>query len=154
MGRRIIGALLLGALVLGGTATQASAETHGVVARPAPEVDAGPCADRHRWHAVRHYHATGLGSVALRCGKWEPPKGWGYRKLVAKGRWNTWYDGMIGAVLETGEMEHQGAGLVYRSPWFTYCNPDYRFVVLVDTRTFGHDRARGVITAYKQFRTR
>ena len=37
--------------------------------------------------------------MPLRCGRWDGEAGWGYRKMAAKGRWNPWYDGMIGATL-------------------------------------------------------
>jgi hypothetical protein len=59
---------------------------------------------------------------------------------------------MIGAVLESGERERQGSAFVFRSPWFTYCDPEYRFIVVVDTRR-SHDAAMmGVITAYERVR--
>lgn len=60
---------------------------------------------------------------------------------------------MISVVQDNGEAEVQGTTVVHRSGWFTYCNPEYRFVVVVDTRSFDHPALRGVITAYKKVRT-
>jgi hypothetical protein len=155
MGRRITSAVVLGALLsLGavGTATPPSADASAVVARPAPDPEAGPCAGRDAWHPIRRYHATGLGRIRLRCGRYDGRGRWGYHKLVAKNRWNPWYQGMIGAVLESGEFEHQGSSVLYRSEWFIYCKRPYRFIVLVDTRTFGRKHSRGVVNAYEKFR--
>ena len=40
---------------------------------------------------------------------------------------------------------------LYQTKWFTDCVPPYRFRVVVQTRTFGMQYPKGVITAYQEF---
>ncbi len=125
--------------------------TGTAVAAPAPDVGAGPCGpDVGDWTIVQWYQSTGSGPVPMRCGNWDGLSGWGYRKAVALGRSGVWYEGMTGAVLSGFSVDVQGTTHVYRSQRFVYCDPEYRFVVVVQTRTFGHDHMRGIITAHKK----
>jgi hypothetical protein len=70
-----------------------------------------------------------LGAVPPRCGYYRPGRGadglgFGYRKLVAKGRWNSWSEGMIGATLENpaGIDVSVPGTKTYYSGRFTDCN--------------------------------
>jgi hypothetical protein len=91
-----------------------------------------------------------MGAMPLRCGYYLEPAGWGFSKLVARGRWDPWWDGMIGATMQKPfETMYQGTSIRYKSEWFYQCNPIYRFVVIAENRTFGPGRM-GVINAYQQ----
>ena len=112
----------------------------------------GLCADKSRSYRVKTYqHVQGEGSMPLRCGRWSSGSGWGWLKLDAKNRWNVWFDGMIGATLQNPrKVEVQGTSKVYKTEWFEWCDPVYRFIVVVETSTYG-DGKRGIITAYQKF---
>ena len=116
----------------------------------------GPCAGQGMSHVVKRYRpaAWGNGSVPLRCGLWFPAaqRGWGYRKLFAKGRWNVWWDGMIGATLAApASVTHVGTSTTFRTKWFTNCSPVYRFVVIVEMRPTPQGVVTGVNNAYQKF---
>jgi len=90
--------------------------------------------------------------VPLRCGRWDETKGWGYRKLVAKGRWNPWFDGMIGATLQAPtSVTQSGTATRFQTQWFTQCNPVYRFVVVVESKLTPQGVVTGVNNANQQF---
>lgn len=113
----------------------------------------GVCAGKGMSHLVKRYRPAVWfgGSVPLRCGRWNGTRGWGYRKLVGKGRWNPWYDGMIGATLALPtSVVLQGTATIFTSKWFTQCSPVYRFVVIVEARLTSQGVTSGVINAYKQ----
>ncbi|MGA8995684.1 MAG: hypothetical protein WB441_15385 [Nocardioidaceae bacterium] len=72
--------------------------------------------------------------------------------MKAKNRWNTWWDGMIGATLQNpSNVVVEGTGKTYKTDWFYYCDPVYKFVVVTETSSYG-DGKRGVITAYQKFK--
>lgn len=125
-----------------------------IVSAPAAEA-AGACGDRSM-NSIKRYYATKAGKVPLRCGfhNHAKNKGFGVRHLEARGRYNVWYQGMIGATLATpGSIERDGTTFVYRTKYFTDCDPVYRFKVIVQTKNIGGTRLmRGVITAYKEMR--
>lgn len=117
----------------------------------------GPCTGQVAGHVVKNYSARNYAGMAvLRCGRWfaNTRSGWGFRKLVALGRWNTWFDGMIGATLENPDHTvMQGNTEVFFTQWFTQCTPEYRFKVVVSYNGFnGSPNMQGIITAYKEFR--
>ena len=116
---------------------------------------AGACASKGMSDLVKRYRpvAWGNGSVPLRCGRWNGTSGWGYRKLVAKGRWNPWFDGMIGMTLGLPTtVGQQGTATIFKSRWFTECSPVYRFVVVVEARPTPQGVISGVNNAYQQFK--
>lgn len=92
-------------------------------------------------------------SVPLRCGYWDGVKGWGVVKLKAKGRWNAWYQGMIGATLEH-PVDHWAQNAttdIYVTGYQWACTPVYRFRVVVNTTTKDGKRyMMGVVNAYKE----
>jgi len=119
---------------------------------------AGACTGEGMSHVVKRYRpvAWGSGSVPLRCGLWNPARhrGWGYRKLVASGRWNLWWDGMIGATLQSpASVTHEGTSMTFKTKWFTNCSPVYRFVVVVESRPTPQGVVTGVNNAYQKFQT-
>ena len=70
--------------------------------------------------------------------------------MVEKGRWNPWYDGMIGATMQNpAEIVYDGTSVKYISQWFPQCNPPYKFVVVTESRDYGGVGRMGVITAYQ-----
>jgi hypothetical protein len=94
-----------------------------------------------------------LGKVALRCGRYSNGRGWGYRKLVGTGRWNIWFDSMIGATLQSPKrIERDGTTYVFLTRWFKECDPVYRFRVVVQTRSYGTKKHMGIITTYQKFK--
>jgi hypothetical protein len=122
---------------------------------PGPGSGSGVCSGQNQSHLVKRYYpvAWGNGHVPLRCGRWDGSSGWGYRKLLAKGRWNIWYDGMIGATMHAPtKVTHEGTSTAFRTQWFTNCSPVYRFVVIVESRRTPQGVARGIITAYQEVR--
>lgn len=125
------------------------------VAKVPPDGGGGPCApDVSNWTVVRWFESSRSGPVPLRCGQWDGGRGWGYRKAVAKARWNPWYRDMMGAVLGAPtSMRVEGTTHLYFSSWFTYCDPEYRFKIVVQTRTFGHRHMKGIITAFEEVKT-
>ena len=130
---------------------------HGPAAAdvPAPGGASGVCAGQGMSHVVKRYHgvAWGNGTVPLRCGRWTGTGGWGYRKLVAKGRWNAWFDGMIGATLQMPtSVAQQNSATIFRTGWFTQCNPVYRFVVVVEARMTPQGVISGINNAYQQYK--
>lgn len=145
--RRIIAVIcvvLFGTLVEAGPA---SAEL------PGPGGSAGACAGKGMSHVVKRYRPVGWGTggVPLRCGRWNGTRGWGYRKLVAKGRWNPWFDGMIGATLVTPRsVSHQGSATIFKTKWFTQCTPVYRFVVVVESRLTPQGVPSGINNVYQR----
>ena len=153
-GAAVVWALVMALAPWAGGATSASAEPVQPVSllRPDGQV-AGPCGPGDDdWKVVRWYPSIDHGRVPLRCGRWENRKGWGYRKAVAKGRENVWYAGMTAATLARPARRVQGSARVYLTDWFTYCNPEYRFKVVVETKKAGHAHMQGVITAFQDFR--
>ncbi|MGI5352192.1 hypothetical protein ACQEU8_28970 [Streptomyces sp. CA-250714] len=92
-------------------------------------------------------------TMPLRCGRWDPDTGgWGKRKLDAKNRWDAWWDGMIGTTLQNpDDVDRAGTSKTYKSEWFEECNPEYRFIVVTETKQYG-DGKQGVINAYKLYR--
>jgi hypothetical protein len=145
----VVAAVVLGSLVLAGPA---------VADLPDAGSSAGPCAGKGMSHVVRRYRpvAWGDGSAPLRCGLWIPAthRGWGYPKLVANGRWNVWWDGMIGATLEAPvSVKHDGTSTTFKTKWFTNCSPVYRFVVVVESRPTPQGVVTGVNNAYQKFQT-
>lgn len=142
----VVLSLMLGSLVLSGPA---------IADVPDPGSSAGLCAGKGMSHVVKRYRpvAWGNGTVPLRCGRWNGTSGWGYRKLVAKGRWNVWFDGMIGATLESPtSVGQQGSATIFRTQWFTQCVPIYRFVVIVESRLTPQGVVSGVNNAYQDFK--
>ena len=142
----VVISVVLGSVVLTGPA---------VADLPDPGSSAGVCAGQNASHLVKRYYpvAWGSGSVPLRCGRWDGSSGWGFRKLIAKGRWNPWYDGMIGATMHAPtSVTHEGTSTAFRTRWFTNCSPVYRFVVIVESRRTPQGVVRGIITAYQEVR--
>lgn len=114
---------------------------------------AGPCKDKAKGHKVKtHKYVQTEGKVPLRCGRYSAGSGWGWRKLKAKDRWNVWWDGMIGATMQSplSFVEQQGTAKVFKTEWFEECDPVYRFVVVVETSRRGNGKM-GIITAYQQW---
>ena len=131
---------------------------HGPAAAdvPAPGGASGVCAGQGMSHVVKRYYgvAWGNGTVPLRCGLWNASvqRGWGYRKLVAKGRWNVWWDGMIGATMQSpASVTQVGTSTTFKSKWFTNCSPVYRFIVVVESRPTPQGGATGINNAYQKF---
>lgn len=91
--------------------------------------------------------------MPLRCGTWSGNKGFGVRKLAAKGRWNPWFKAMIAITLRNPRsIEKEGTTWVYRTRTFWECTPSYHFRVVVQTaKVGGTKRMRGIITAYQKF---
>jgi hypothetical protein len=117
---------------------------------------ASVCAGQSVSHVVRRYVgiAWGNSTVPLRCGQWSTAaqRGWGYRKLVAKGRWNPWWDGMIGATMQSpASVTTVGSSTTFKSRWFTQCVPIFRFVVVVESRPTPQGVVTGVNNAYQKF---
>jgi hypothetical protein len=124
---------------------------------PVAGASADPCAGQNMSHLVTTYSpaAWGDGHVPLRCGSWNAntQRGWGYRKLVAKGRWNVWFDGMIRVTLATPtRLTQAGFSTRFYTAWFNNCDPQYRFVVVVEARNTPHGVVTGVNNAYQDFR--
>jgi len=113
----------------------------------------GPCAGETNGHRVKTYKGVREEStMPLRCGRWDSGSGWGKRKLDAKDRWSVWWDGMIGTTLQNpDDVVPAGTSKTYKSEWFEECNPEYRFIVVTETKTYG-DGKQGVLNAYKQYR--
>lgn len=126
----------------------------GIVS-PSPAEASGACGDRSM-NSIKRYYPTKAGRVPLRCGfhNHTKNKGFGVRHLEARGRYNIWYQGMIGATLASpASIKSDGTTFVYRTEYFTDCDPVYRFKVIVQTKNVGGTRLmRGVITAYKEKR--
>lgn len=126
------------------------------VAAPAPAQAAGACGDRSL-NSIKRYYPTKAGRIPLRCGFQNHAKNkeFGVRHLEARGRYNVWHQGMIGATLATlASIEREGTTFVYRSKYFTDCDPVYRYKVIVQTKRIGGTKLmRGVITAYKERRS-
>lgn len=122
---------------------------------PAPAEAAGACADRSM-NSIKRYYDTRAGKVPLRCGfhNYAKNKGFGVRHLEARGRYNVWYRGMIGATLGNPlTITREGTTFIYRTNYFEDCDPVYRFKVIVQTKNVGGTKLmRGVITAYKEKR--
>ncbi len=122
---------------------------------PSPAEAAGACGDRSL-NSIKRYYPTKAGKVPLRCGfhNHEENKGFGVRHLEARGRYNVWFRGMIGATLESpASIKREGTTFIYRTKYFTNCDPVYRFKVVVQTKNIGGTRLmRGVITAYQEKR--
>lgn len=113
----------------------------------------GPCSLLPRHYNVKQYGAVAIhGTMPLRCGYFNGTKGFGFAKLSAKGRWDPWWDGMIGATLQNpqGGVVQDGTSFKYRTRWFYECTPVYRFIVVTDVRPYGPGRM-GIITAYQQW---
>jgi hypothetical protein len=112
----------------------------------------GACAHLTKGYLVKRYENVQVwGTMPLRCGYLDGSRGWGFAKMVAKGRWNPWYDGMIGATLQNPEsIVYSGTSARYQSQWFPQCSPPYRFVVVTESRPYGSGRM-GIITAYQQY---
>lgn len=113
----------------------------------------GPCSGATRGHVVKTYVGVQFEvSLPLRCGRWDGTSGWGWRKLNALARWNSWYDGMIGATLQNpAGTSVNGTSRTYWTQWFTQCKPVYRFRVVTETRSYGGGKM-GVLNAYKEIR--
>lgn len=111
----------------------------------------GPCSGATRGHVVKTYAGVAFEvTMPLRCGRWDGTSGWGWRKMVALGRWSSWYDGMIGATLQNPEgTSVNGTSRTYWTQWFRQCNPVYRFRVITETRSYGGGKM-GVLNAYKE----
>ena len=107
-------------------------------------------------NSIKRYYSTKAGKVPLRCGfqNHRKNKGFGVRHLEARGRYNVWYQGMIGATLASpASIKRDRTTFVYRTRFFTECDPVYRFKVIVQTDNIGRTKLmRGVITAYKEWR--
>ena len=107
-------------------------------------------------NSIKRYYQTKAGKVPLRCGFHNHAKdrGFGVRHLEARGRYNVWHQGMIGATLATPKsIKREGTTFVYRTKYFTDCDPVYRFKVIVQTKNVGGTRLmRGVITAYQEWK--
>lgn len=111
--------------------------------RKPADAETGPCAGKPNFERFKSYSST-IGSIPLRCGRYDNGRGFGYRKMVARGRWNTWYDGMIGATLQKPDrVEREGTTVVMLSQYFAECTPPYRFKVVIQTAN-----SKGIITAY------
>lgn len=126
-----------------------------VIVCPPQAEAAGACGDRSM-NSIKRYYETRAGRVPLRCGfhNFAKNKGFGVRHLEARGRYNVWYQGMIGATLAApASIRRNDTTFVYRTKYFTECDPVYRFKVIVQTKNVGGTRLmRGVITAYKELR--
>lgn len=131
-----------------GTAAQGSPPTQSATFQRTD-----PCLDQDASKRVKTYRQViSLGKVPLRCGQCVNGRGWGLRKLVAKARWNIWFDSMIGATLQSPKkVRHEGTAYVYRTRWFTECDPVYRFKVVVETRA-KDGKKMGIVTAFQDFR--
>ena len=78
---------------------------------------------------------------------------WGLAKLQGQGRWNTWFEGMIGATLEAPKSHwaQKPTTDIYVTKWQTSCDPVYRFRVVVNTtRRPGQKFMMGVVNAYQE----
>lgn len=76
-------------------------------------------------------------------------------KLKAKGRWNIWFEDMIGATLENpaGHWAQNATTDIYVTAWQTDCNPVYRFRVVVNTtKKSGKKYMMGVVNAYQEYK--
>jgi hypothetical protein len=101
----------------------------------------GPCASLKRSYQVKRYEGVQVwGTMPLRCGYHDgaADRGLGFAKMVEKGRWNPWCDGMIGATIQNpADIKHSGTSVRYISQWFPQCNPPYKFVVVTESRDYG-----------------
>lgn len=125
------------------------------IASPSPADASGACGDRSL-NSIKRYYPTKAGKVPLRCGfhHHKKNKGFGVRHLEARGRYNVWYQGMMGATLASpASIKRDGTTFIYRTKYFTDCDPVYRFKVIVQTDNIGGTKLmRGIITAYKEKR--
>lgn len=148
-------AVVGGVMPAAGHATDIDNSMNGASDRDSSvSVRARNCAGEPMRHVVKRYrYVQGLRPVPLRCGHFTNGQGWGYRKFRALGRWNPWFDGMIGSTLQSPHhVDPQGSARVYFTRWFVECTPDYRFKVVVETRHLPGGGRHGVMTAYKDFR--
>ncbi|MCX5530073.1 hypothetical protein OG785_05820 [Streptomyces sp. NBC_00006] len=106
---------------------------------------ADACAGKSYKHVVKRYN-NGLGIIPLRCGT----STWGYRHLVARGRWSASFDKKITKALWSGTPVTITGGrwhyyMVAVPPCTKY------FGVLDNPNTYGRDHVthpQGIITAY------
>lgn len=146
-------AVTVAALHLPSAAFAQQAETHNRVSQTTTTHRVDPCSNLDDSTRVKSYQQVNtLGKVPLRCGRYLNGRGWGFRKLVAKGRWNIWFDSMIGATLQSPKkVRREGSAYVYRTRWFKECDPVYRFKVVVETRA-KDGKKMGIVTAFQDFR--
>ncbi|MGY0019315.1 hypothetical protein [Streptomyces sp. cg35] len=127
----VVASTTMAAAVLIGTAPTASA--------------ADPCAGKSYKHVVKRYN-NGPGIIPLRCGTTT----WGYKHLVARGRWSASFDKKIKKALWSGTPATIPGG---RWHYYMEAMPPCTkyFGVLDNPGVYGGDRVtkpQGIITAY------
>ena len=108
---------------------------------------------KSNWLIVRTYPSTPPAwpqTVYLRAGS----KKWGYDHLVKNGRWNPWFDGMMGVtVAHPNEIKEDPPSTQVRVLKIRNCPKPYNFRVVIQKK--GHDTdpniQKGIITAYQEF---
>lgn len=77
---------------------------------------------------------------------------WGYQHLVKNGRWNPWFDGMMGVTVSKPNQVTADGTTQVRILKIRNCPQPYNFrVVIQKSGTKKHNVQKGIITAYQQF---
>ncbi|MFT2017528.1 hypothetical protein ACMA1D_17070 [Streptomyces sp. 796.1] len=104
------------------------------------------CKDKSQATIAKTYY-RGPGKVYLRCGN----KDWGYRHLVARGRWSATFDKKISRTIWSGIITRDMPGERIYEDVRIQCPPT-AFKVVTNPRYYGKNPKidpQGIITAYK-----
>ncbi len=114
---------------------------------PEPVHAAATCNGQPRKTIFRKYYRGPL-MVPLRCGD----KNWGYKHLVAKGRWSKPFDKKIGRTIWSGTITAQGPGQRIFERLQPGCPLRSSFKVVTNPGVYSGDHSinpQGVITAFR-----
>lgn len=105
------------------------------------------CTGKPKKHIVTTYY-RGPATVVLRCGT----RNWGYRHLVAKGRWSANFSKKIKNTIWSGDIVTDVPGQRVYERRVIQCPPRILFKVVTNPDSYGADpriKPQGIITAYK-----
>ncbi|AEM80145.1 hypothetical protein Strvi_0357 [Streptomyces violaceusniger Tu 4113] len=113
----------------------------------AAQTASNACTGKSKKHVVKTYY-RGPATVVLRCGT----RNWGYRHLVAHGRWSANFSKKIKNAIWSGDVVIDVPGQRVYERRVIQCPPRILFRVVTNPDPYGADpriKSQGVITAYK-----
>ncbi|MFV0130145.1 hypothetical protein ACLGI4_20975 [Streptomyces sp. HMX112] len=146
----LVAVLALPALAPTAAATTALPESPSATGATPPETLAAAavnCNNKSQAAIAKTYH-RGPATVHLRCGT----KSWGFRHLVAKGRWNATFDKKINRTVWSGTITTNLPGQRIYDDMRLACPAKSEFKVVTNPGPMGANPAvnpQGIITAYK-----